>query len=403
MPMTSLEAIQQAQTRIAPYIVQTPLILSEALSRHCHKEVLMKCETFQRTGSFKMRGAAHCILQNLAQAKKNGVVAASAGNHAQAVALMCKITGIQATIVMPVTTPPIKIQHTARWGAKIELAGVFLDEAFTHALALSQKRGCVFVHAFNDADIVAGQGTVALEMCADAKFKGTEAFLIPIGGGGLAVGMATALKALSPGTKIYGVAPKNAGAILESFRTGKVMPLDVTFTLADGTAKKRPDEVMLAELRSLLTDVILMSEESIAHGISLIAEESKMVVEGSGALGVAALLEDKIPEKKIGIILSGGNIDLPAFSSVLHRGLVEQGRLIRVAITISDRPGGLAAVTQILADKKANILQVFHQRSTLKAAIGETEIDVDMETKGPEHTLEILQALKERGFQVSRV
>jgi len=402
MPLTSLEAIRKAEPLIAPYIRRTPLIYSDALSRITHKEVILKCEIFQKTGSFKMRGASHCILQNLAQAKKNGVVAASAGNHAQAVALMCNLTGIKSTIVMPAFTPPIKVQHTQRWGANIQLKGAIYDEAYEHALTLAKENNFLFVHPFKDEHIMAGQGTIGLELVADPLFADCEAILIPIGGGGLAVGIATALKALAPKVKIYGVTPKNAPATCESFKSGKLEPKDVTFTLAEGTANKRPDEVMLAELRNLLTDVFMLTEESIAHGISLIAEESKMVLEGSGALGVAALLEDKIPEKKVAVLLSGGNIDLPAFSTILHRGLVSQGRLTRVGITISDRPGGLAAVTQILAEKRANILQVFHQRSTLKAAMGETEIDVDMETKGPDHTMEILNALKERGFRVSQ-
>ncbi len=403
MALTSLEEIRQAQTRIAPYIRPTPLLYSDALSRMSHKDILLKCEIFQRTGSFKMRGASHCILQNLAQAKKNGVVAASAGNHAQAVALMCHLTGIKATIVMPAQTPPIKVAHTQRWGAEIKLVGSVYDESYEYAMTLAEEKKYLFVHPFKDPVVMAGQGTIALEMMADPLFQDCEAVVIPIGGGGLAVGIATALKELSPKTKIYGVTPQNAPATFESFKSGTLQALDVKFTIAEGTANKRPDNTMLAELRNLLTDVVCLSEESIATAISVVAEESKMVLEGSGALGVAAILEDKIPEKKVAIILSGGNIDLPAFSTVLHRGLVEQGRLTRVAITISDRPGGLHSVTSILAEKRANILQVFHQRSTLKAALGETQIDVDMETKGPEHTLEILQALKERGFQVTRV
>jgi threonine dehydratase len=402
MPLTTIDAIRKAEPLIQPYIRRTPLLYSDVLSRTCHKEVLVKCEIFQRTGSFKMRGASHCILQNLATAKTNGVVAASAGNHAQAVALMSSLTGIRSTIVMPAFTPPIKVAHTQRWGAEIQLVGAIYDEAYEHAQQLAKEKGYLFIHPFKDPDVMAGQGTIALEMAADPLFAGTEAVVIPIGGGGLAVGIATALKALHPQIKIYGVTPKNAPATYESFKAGKQMALDVKMTLAEGTANKRPDDVMLAELRQLLADVFVLTEESIAHGISLVAEESKMVLEGSGALGVAALLEDKIPEKKIALILSGGNIDLPAFSTVLHRGLVEQGRLTRITIKISDRPGGLHAVTQIFAEKRANILQVFHQRSSLKAALGETEIDVDMETKGPHHTMEILQALKERGFQVNR-
>lgn len=401
-PVT-LADIQAAESRIAPYVRKTPLLVSDYLSARSRREVLLKCEMLQRTGSFKPRGAANCILQNLPQAKKAGVVAASAGNHAQAVAMLASLLGLKATIVMPTWTPAIKIQNTQKWGAEVQLVGNVYDESFEHAMGLARTQGYLFVHPFRDPRIIAGQGTVALELLADAQFDGVEAVVVPIGGGGLATGIATVLRALKPGIKVYGVTPKNAAATWKSFHKKSVVAEDVVFTLAEGTAMKRPDESMLSLLGGLLDDVFNITEESIAHAISVLAEQGKLVVEGSGALSVAALIEELVPEKRVACILSGGNIDLPALSHILHRGLVEQGRLARLVITISDRPGGLHAATEILAKTRANILQVYHQRLTLQTAIGETQIEVDLETRGPEHTREIMEALKERGFQVTRV
>lgn len=248
-----------------------------------------------------------------------------------------------------------------------------------------------------------GQGSIGLELCDDPAFKGVEALVIPIGGGGLATGIASAVRALRPDVKIYGVTPRNAAGTWKSFQANKIIAEEVKFTLAEGTACKRPDEVMLGHLKGLLDDVFALSEESIAHAVSVLAEHGKLVSEGSGALAAAAVIEEVIPHKKICLILSGGNVDLPTLSGILQRGLVEQGRLVRLNITISDRPGGLNACTTILAETRANILQVFHQRHNLRTAIGETEIEVELETRGAEHTTEIIDGLQARGFRAHRV
>lgn len=399
MSNITLKDVEEARARIAPYVRETPLIPFDWLCRDGRK-VLMKCELFQRTGSFKMRGATNCILQNLEQAKRNGVVAASAGNHAQGVAAICKELGIRATIVMPTQTPPVKLKNTQDWGAQVELFGNVVDESFQRAQALAKERGFVLIHPFRDPMVIAGQGTIALELMENPLFQDIEAVAIAIGGGGLISGCATVLKALRPELKIYGITAQNAPTVSSSFRRKTVVEEPTQITLADTIATKRMDPGMLQYLLTYVDDVFTLSEESIAHAISLLAEKTKMVVEGSGAIGIAAILENKIPEKKVAMILCGGNIDLPSFGQVLNRGLVEQGRLVRMIITISDRPGGLNAVTQVLAEQGGNVLQIYHQRSSLEAGFGKTQIEVEIETRGSQHTQEILGALAQKGFQV---
>ena len=403
MPTIPLNEIQQARLRISPYIRKTPFLEMEELSRRTDRKVFAKCEILQFTGSFKIRGAANCILSNLEQAKRSGVVAASAGNYAQGVAAVCHQLGIRATIVMPTGTPGIKVQNTARWGAEIVLTGNVYDDSFEHAVDLSKKKGLLIIHPFHDPLIMAGQGTLGLELTEEPGFKDIEAFVFSVGGGGLISGCGSAIRALNPKAKVYGVTAKNAPATCRSFHENKAIEIDVKYTLAEGVAPKRTDDYMLGYLKSTVNDMLSIGEDSIAHAVSYLAEHSKLVVEGAGALPVAALLDDMIPERKVALVLSGGNIDLPALGHVLQRGLVEQGRLSRLIIRLSDRPGALHQITEILAGNGANIQQVFHQRTTLSAGIGEVAVEVEMETKGREHTHQIVDAFKAKGFQVNQI
>lgn len=402
-PPFQFSDVELARRRIAPYIRRTPFLSFDFLQLEKKLDVWLKCEQLQRTGSFKIRGAANCILENITQAKKSGVIAASAGNHAQGVAAICHSLGIKSVIVMPVPTPGIKIQHTQRWGAEVKLVGAMYDESYEHAMELSKQHGYLFIHPFRDPKIMAGQGTIALELLEEPSFQAVEAVVISIGGGGLLSGIGTVLKEKKPDLKIYGVTSKNAPSAYEAIKSGKACDKPVKFTLAEGVATKKTDQFMVDHLKPLIDGVFSLSEESIAHAISILSEHGKILVEGAGALPIAAILEGMIPHKKIAAVLSGGNIDLPALSNVLQRGLVEQGRLVRLLITIVDRPGGLNALTQVLADKRANILQVFHQRATLHTAVGEAEVEVDIETRGYEHTKEITAALEEKGFRVNRI
>lgn len=399
----TVKDIEKARSTIAPYIHHTPFIPFEFLSRRYQKEIWLKCESLQKTGSFKMRGATNAVLSNMTQAKKAGVIAASAGNHAQGVAAICHLLGIQATIVMPVQTPPLKVKNTKNWGADVIMFGSTLDESIEQAKKLALEKDFLFVHAYNDPQVIAGQGTAGLELLEEPCFKNVDAVVIPVGGGGFSSGVATALKAKRPELKIYGVTAKSAPTFYESYKAKKVVACPTEFTLAEGVATKTANAEMLGLLSPMLDNMFSLSEETIAEAIAISAEHGKLILEGSGALPVGAILEGLIPEKRICLCLTGGNIDIPALSHVLHRGMVEQGRMVRLIITISDRPGGLHAVTSVLAEQGASILQVFHQRSTLRASIGQAEIEVDLETRGKEHTAAVIDALTAKKFKVTCV
>ena len=398
----SLKDVQEADQRIAQYIRRTPSIPFDYLNRQLGKEIILKAEIFQKTGSFKFRGAANCVLSQMAQAKKAGVVAASAGNHAQGVASICHLLGISSTIVMPISTPGIKIQNTQRWGAKIELVGNVYDESYDHAVKLSQEQGSLLIHPFKDPLVQAGQGTLGLEILNEPLTKETEAVLISVGGGGLITGVGTVLRALNPKIKIYGLTAQSAPAAYQAVKSKTPKESPVTFTLAEGVATKKTEQMMLDNISRQVDDVFSLSEESIAKAISVLAEQGKMVVEGAGALPVAALLEGLIPEKRVTAVLCGGNIDLPALSAVFRRGMIEQGRLVRLLIMIWDRPGTLHTITEVFAQKRANIVEVHHTRSALSHRMGEASIEVEIETRGHEHTQEIIDALSQRGFHVER-
>lgn len=394
--------ILEAKTRIAPYVRATPLLPFDFLSLQTGKSILMKAESLQRTGSFKLRGAANCVLAQMDKAKKSGVVAASAGNHAQGVAAICHLLGIKATICMPTVTPAIKVMNTQRWGAKVELVGEIYDEAYAHALKLSREKGFLYVPPYRDDLVIAGQGTIGLELLADPSFQECEAVVISIGGGGLAAGIATALKNARPDLKIYGVAARNAPCAWRSYHEGKLVEDKVKFTLAEGVAAKCTEQDMLDLLETHLDDFFVLSEDAIASGVALLAEHGKLVVEGAGALPVAAVMEGLIPEKKLCLILSGGNIDLTALSHVLRRGLVKQGRMVQLRVTVTDRPGGLNGVTRILAEGGANVVDLHHLRGSALTPFGEAKVEVEIESRGPEHVEQIMQSLSLGGFAVER-
>lgn len=397
-----LEAVYEAQKRIEPYIRLTPILPFDYLSFLLNKNILLKAEIFQKTGSFKFRGATNCIVSQMAQAKKSGVVAASAGNHAQGVASICHSLGISATIVMPTSTPGIKIKNTQRWGAQVELWGEVYDESYEHALKLAKEQGSLFIHPFKDLLVQAGQGTLGLELLNEPLFKTMEAVLISVGGGGLVTGVGTVLRALCPDIKIYGVTAQNAPAAYQAVKTKSASHIPVQFTLAEGVATKRTDEEMLNNISPHVDEILSVSEESIAKAISLLAEHGKMVVEGAGALPVAALLDGLIPEKNVMAVLCGGNIDLSALSAVLQRGLAEQDRLVRLLITVWDRPGTLHSITDVFAKLKANILEIHHQRAALNHKMGQVAIEALIETKGKQHGDEIITELVSRGFHVEK-
>ncbi len=370
------------------------------LSEVTGKDVWLKYENLQLTGSFKIRGATHFMLAHQKEAQVRGVVAASAGNHAQGVACASKRLGISCRIYMPEGSSPLKVARTESFGACVVQKGAIFDESATLAKADSEESGRILVPAFFDKDVIAGQGTLALELLSEAPFASAQALLVAVGGGGLAAGIGTVLRAKRPDIKIYGCSAQNAPAQAQAFHTGVLDEKPVSFTLADGVAVKKGEPAMLPLLKQSLDDVVTLPEPAIAHAIAFLLEHEKVVVEGAGALPVAALLTGLVREQSVVLILSGGNIDLTALSSMVHYSLVEQERIVRFKVTVPDRPGGLEKITRILASQRANILQVFHQRATSRANIGETEIEFDIETASKAHSQAILNQLAADGFTV---
>ncbi|MEZ4751562.1 MAG: pyridoxal-phosphate dependent enzyme [Bdellovibrionota bacterium] len=399
----AIERVLEAQKRIEPYVHATPLLRMDSLIPSQANKILIKAETFQKTGSFKLRGAANFLLQHLEEAKSKGVVTASAGNHGQAVAAMSTRLGVAATIVMPTSTPALKTENAKRLGGKVELVGQTFEEAVQHARSLSEQGKRLYVHGYADPDVIAGQGTLALEMIAKDRFKDIEAVVVPVGGGGLAAGVCTVLKARRPDIKIYGVAAKNVPTCWELYHGKTPEAPSRRYTLAEGVAIKSTNTEIVDFLKKHLTDFFLIEEDSIAHSIALLAERAKIVAEGAAALSVAVLLEEKIKEKNVALLLSGGNVDLSTLSRVLQRGLVEQGRLSRLHITGTDRPGLLHTITEVLFRTQANIIQVSHTRGTLNIGVGEAKIEVDIETRAPDHTQEVIEELKKTSLRVERV
>lgn len=395
-PDVSIDDIRAAAARLDGRIERTPTRRSASLSKATGAEVWVKYENQHVTGAFKERGALNKLLQLSDAEKKRGVIAASAGNHAQALAYHATALGVPSTIVMPIGTPNVKVEQTRARGASIVLAGDTFDDSYTHALKLREARDLVFVHPFDDAHVVAGQGVAGLEMLADAP--DLDILIVPIGGGGLIAGMAIAAKALKPALRIFGVEPK----LYPSFnarRRGEEVKAS-SQTIAEGIAVKQIGELTFALAEPLIEDVIEIDEPGFERAIALYISAERTVAEGAGAAALAALLAQ--PEtfrgKKVGLVLSGGNIDTRILASVLERSLVREGRIAVLRFVGDDRPGILATVTRIIGDKGANILQVEHHRMTLDAPVKGVEFDIEIESRDAEHTNEVVRALTEAGY-----
>ncbi len=387
--------IEAAAKRIDGRVVRTPCVVSETLS-HVHGCTLVcKFENLQYTASFKDRGACNCLLQLDPTARARGVVAASAGNHAQAVAHHARVLGIPATIVMPRHTPFTKVSGTERLGANVILEGDNVDESMGIARARADADDAVLVHPFDDAAVIAGQGTVALEMLAEAPEL--EVLVVPIGGGGLIAGIATAAKALRPSIRIVGVEAALYPS-LQRIRDGLPPPAG-GLTIADGIAIKQPGALTLPIIDTLVDDVILVEEAAIEAAILELLEIEKTVVEGAGAAGLAAVATaaDRFRGARVGLVLCGGNIDPRLLSAVILRGLVTSSRLVRLAIAVPDVPGSLARITAIVADLGANVVDVRHRREFSGLSVKSTEIDVTVETRDGQHAARLEAALAARG------
>lgn len=398
----SLEDIYQAHNKIKDTVLETPFKRSNYFSELFKKNIYLKMENLQNTGAFKVRGASNKLFSLTKAERKKGVIAASAGNHAQGVASQAKKMGIRATIVMPENTPLIKVAATQGYGARVILKGKDYDEAYQEAKKIQKRTKAVFVHAYEDPYVIAGQGTIALEILE--KLPKTQVIIVPVGGGGLISGIAIAAKSINHKIKIIGVQASGSASMANAFKTGKLIHLKSGKTMAEGIDSKKTSPYTFGFIKKYVDHIVTVTDEEIAWAILQLLEKTKTLVEGAGAVTLACLLSKKIKlkEKNIVCILSGGNIDVTTLSHILERGLVEEGRMVKVSVTIEDKPGALFNLTKILAELKANIMQVNHDRSLIKLAYGKTKVLLTLETRGPAHIKEILHKLKTSGYIVEQ-
>ena len=391
----TLADVEAARSRIAGKGVRvTPVYGSETFGRLIGRPAHLKAETLQTTGSFKIRGAVNKI-QGLSDAeRKAGVVAASAGNHGQAVAWAAREAGIEATIFMPAETPMAKVEPTRNYGARVELTGATFEDALAAALASVEEKGGTFVHPFEDPEIIAGQGTIGLELAE--QVPDLETVVVPIGGGGLSAGIALALRAIKPEVKIVGVQAAACAPLAGGTELG--------FTIAEGIAVKHPGELTSALLADLLETVVTVTDEEISEAIVLLMERAKLVVEGAGAAAVAALVAGRVPGTGPAVaILSGGNIDPTLLIQVMRHGLTLAGRYLVVRTRLPDRPGELIKLLSLFADERANVVSVEHHREGMDIPVTETEVEATLLTRDQEHCAQILEAMRSRGYTVDRL
>ncbi|MFB6071289.1 MAG: threonine ammonia-lyase [Halanaeroarchaeum sp.] len=399
--MLSQDDVLAARDRVAAVARHTPLDYSHTFSAMTGAAVHLKLETFQRTGSFKIRGAANRIRTLSAADREAGVVTASAGNHAQGVALAASRSGVDATVVMPKFAPNSKLEATRNYGADVVLHGEDYNEAQSRAREIEREEGRTYVHAFDDEDVMAGQGTIGLEIVDD--LPDVDTVVVPIGGGGLISGIATAVKARVPDARVVGVQAEGAASVAKSLEKGSIQELDRVDTIADGIATRSVGEKPFAVIRERVDEVVTVSDDEIAVAVLLMLERGKTLVEGAGAVPLAALLEEKFAygaDETIVPVLSGGNIDMNLLTTVIMRGLVDQGRYLKIRTVLKDRPGSLRNVLDIIAEERANIYAIQHDRTSRDIAMSDTEVEIDLETRGHDHVETLLSRLREEGFDV---
>lgn len=399
MTKVTLEDVKKAQETIKDIVKKTDILESTKLSSMTGANVYYKCENLQKTGSFKVRGACNKIANLTDEEKANGVIASSAGNHAQGVALGAKMNGIEATIVMPQTAPLAKVTATKSYGANVVLEGLVYDDAYAKALEIQKETGATFLHPFNDEYVIAGQGTIALEIFEQMNNK-VDTILCPIGGGGIIAGVAVAAKALNPNVKIIGVQTANIPSMYESMKAGKVTTAFKATSVADGISVKTVGELTFSIVKDLVDDVILVEEGEIAEGLLFLMENQKVVAEGSGAVTTAAILSGKyIPKKNENVvcIISGGNIDINTLNRIIAIGLAKSGRRFSFSTNIKDKPGGLGELTRIIGGEDANIIT-----ANLSATdeIGVLNANMTLETFDHNHIERIKKAVSEAGFTI---
>jgi threonine dehydratase len=401
--LVTLKDVQAARERVRDAIYLSPCARTETLSRVSRTQAFLKLDNLQMTGAYKERGALNKILTLGDAERARGLIAASAGNHAQAVAYHAGRLGLSATIVMPETTPIMKVANTRGHGARVVLFGANFDEAYAEARRMEREEGLTFVHPFDDEVVIAGQGTLGLEVVE--QVPGLDAVLVPVGGGGLVSGVAVAVKALAPRVKIIGVEAEVLACMQAAVEAGELVTLEAASTIADGIAVKRAGEITFEHVQSLVDEIVTVTEEEIASAILYLLEKEKTVAEGAGAVAVAALMHHKLPKlagKRVCSVISGGNIDVNVVARVIERGLVKDGRLVRINIRLLDKPGQLTLVSGIISGLRANVIEVHHSRA-FSEKFGDTTLLLTLETRGPEHVEEILEGLRGHGYQVDRV
>jgi len=397
--LLNIDKIYKAQERIKDVAVNTPFSYAPYLSKVAEADIYLKKENLQVTGAFKIRGAYNKIA-TLSQAQREcGVVAASAGNHAQGVALSASKFGIRAVIIMPESTPLTKIDGVKGYGAEVILQGSNYDEAYAYAKEYGAKHSLTFVHPFEDEEVMAGQGTIALEILQSCKDLDT--ILIPVGGGGLISGIALAIKAVNPNIEVIGVGASGAPALKNSFEQKVAIDSTSVRTIADGIAVRDTSKITLSYILENVDRFISVDDEEIASAILFLLEKQKLVVEGAGAVGVAAVMHNKLGSlhgKKIAIVLSGGNMDVTLLSVIIEKGLLKSGRKMMLTVTLVDKPGSLKRFTELLEELNTNIVHIAYDRTSISLEYGDANVTVHMETKGMEHQEEIRNVLKEKGY-----
>ena len=396
-----LENIQKAAENLNGVIRKTDLIYSEFFSKETGNRIYIKPENLQRTGSFKIRGAYNRIANLSEEERAKGIIASSAGNHAQGVALAASTMGIKSTIVMPLVTPLIKVDSTKSYGAEVVLHGNIYDEAYAKAVELAEEHGYTFVHPYNDYDVICGQGTIALEILEE--LEDIDVILAPVGGGGLISGLALAAKAIKPNIQVIGVEPVGASSMLAALDAGHPVTLDKVQTGAEGVAVKTVGSNCLDICSKYLDGIIQVTEDEIMEAVLLLLERHKIVAEAAGALPLAAIKKLNTRNKNVACVVSGGNIDMVTISSTINSGLVTRGRVLCFTVDLPDTPGQLLRIAQILSDHRANVIKLEHNQFKALDRVQHVQLEVTAETNGHEHIATVIAALEEGGFHVNRI
>ena len=399
--MPYFKDINVASKRLKNVIHETPLVYSYAMHELIGTNVYFKLENLQRTGSFKIRGAYNKLYQ--IRNKTNSVITASAGNHAQGVALSSMMLGLKAKVVMPEGTPINKMFAVKHFGAEVELHGANFDESLKYALRESEKDGSTFIHAFNDHEVIAGQGTIGLEI--NKNLKDADAVFVPVGGGGLISGIAIALKESNPKIKIFGIQSENVPSMVEALQKKKPVEVNSKGTLADGIAVKKVGDITLDLVKKYVDDVFTVNENEIEESLLILASKKRLVVEGCGGVGLAGLMKrhKKFKNKNVVVLISGGNIDINILSKIIDRGLNKQGRLMRIELELPDIPGALGVLSTLIGELKGNIIHILHDRMTEGLALNRAIVEITLETRDKDHHKDIAGVLKRKGYRLIKV